>query len=98
MPDARSPSGATAAAPLGAVTLMFTDIEGSTGLLERLRDGYAVVLEDHRDLMRAAFAQWGGYEVDTQGDSFFVAFAGAGDAVRIGPGSTTCSSALTDHG
>jgi class 3 adenylate cyclase len=65
----------TLAAPLGSVTLMFTDIEGSTKLLERLRDNYAVVLEQHRDLMRASFERWGGYEVDTQGDSFFVAFA-----------------------
>jgi WD40 repeat protein/class 3 adenylate cyclase len=71
----------TLAAPLGSVTLMFTDIEGSTKLLERLRDRYAVVLEQHRDLMRAGFERWGGYEVDTQGDSFFVAFASAGAAV-----------------
>jgi WD40 repeat protein/class 3 adenylate cyclase len=71
----------TLAAPLGSVTLMFTDIEGSTKLLERLRDNYAVVLEQHRDLMRASFERWGGYEVDTQGDSFFVAFALASAAV-----------------
>ncbi|MEP7041086.1 MAG: adenylate/guanylate cyclase domain-containing protein [Chloroflexota bacterium] len=71
----------TVAAPLGSVTLMFTDIEGSTKLLERLRDTYAVVLEQHRDLMRASFERWGGYEVDTQGDSFFVAFASASAAV-----------------
>lgn len=63
---------------------MFTDIEGSTKLLERLRDTYAVVLEQHRDLMRASFERWAGYEVDTQGDSFFVAFASASSALACG--------------
>ncbi len=70
-----------ASAPSGLVTLMFTDIEGSTKLLESLREVYALVLEEHRDLLRAAFARHHGYEVDTQGDSFFVAFASAVEAV-----------------
>lgn len=68
--------------PRGSVTLMFTDIEGSTKLLQRLRERYAVVLEDHRDLLRAAFDRHDGYEVDTQGDSFLVAFGTAIDAVE----------------
>ena len=60
--------------PPGTVTLLFTDIEGSTRLLHELGDRYPDVLAQHRDLLRAAFAAHGGYEVDTQGDAFFVAF------------------------
>src|SRR5215208_406350 len=67
--------------PSGTVTLLFTDIEGSTRLLKQLRDGYGVVLEDHRRLLRAAFDAHGGREVDTQGDAFFVVFPTAGHAV-----------------
>jgi len=67
--------------PSGAVTFLFTDIEGSTRLVKELRDRYPAVLADHRDLLRAAFAAHGGYEVDTQGDSFFVAFASAREAL-----------------
>jgi YVTN family beta-propeller protein len=63
------------------VTFLFTDIEGSTRLVKELRGGYPAVLADHRDLLRAAFAAHDGYEVDTQGDSFFVAFASARDAL-----------------
>jgi predicted ATPase len=60
--------------PGGTVTLVFTDIEGSTQLLRELGEGYAAVVAEHRRLLRAAFAHYGGVEVDTQGDSFFVAF------------------------
>ena len=67
--------------PTGTVTLLFTDIEGSTQLLQRLGDRYAEVLATHQQLMRAAFQAWDGYEVNTEGDSFFVAFRRAGDAV-----------------
>jgi YVTN family beta-propeller protein len=67
--------------PTGAVTFLFTDIEGSTRLVKQLRDRYGGVLAEHRDLLRATFAAHGGYEVDTQGDSFFVAFASARDAL-----------------
>lgn len=67
--------------PSGTVTFLFTDIEGSTRLLKQLRDGYAEVLADHQRLLREAVAAHGGREVDTQGDSFFVAFARARDAV-----------------
>jgi class 3 adenylate cyclase/DNA-binding beta-propeller fold protein YncE len=63
--------------PSGAVTFLFTDIEGSTRLVKQLRDAYPAVLSKHQSLLRAAFAAHGGYEVDTQGDSFFVAFASA---------------------
>lgn len=68
--------------PGGTVTFLFTDIEGSTKLLEQLRNEYATVLADQREILRAAFAQFNGYEVDTQGDAFFVAFARALDAVN----------------
>src|SRR6266511_5975396 len=67
--------------PSGTVTFLFTDIEGSTRLLQQLGDEYASVLTKHRQLVRSIFAQHGGYEVDTQGDAFFVAFARARDAV-----------------
>lgn len=67
--------------PEGTVTFLFTDIEGSTQLLHHLRAGYAQVLADHHRLLREAFAAWHGHEVDTQGDSFFVAFSRATEAV-----------------
>jgi predicted ATPase len=60
--------------PTGTVTLLFTDIEGSTQLLHELGEGYAEVIAEHRRLLRDAFARNGGVEVDTQGDAFFVAF------------------------
>jgi predicted ATPase/class 3 adenylate cyclase/uncharacterized protein HemY len=65
----------------GTVTLLFTDIEGSTRLLQRLGEQYTSVLAECRQLLRKAFAQWQGQEVDTQGDAFFVVFARASDAV-----------------
>src|ERR671932_1190667 len=69
--------------PGGTVTLLFTDIEGSTRLLQALGgERYAGVLAAHQRLLRAAFAAHGGHEVDTQGDAFFAAFPRAADAVR----------------
>ena len=67
--------------PTGTVTFLFTDIEGSTRLLHELGDAYADALADHRRVLREAFARHGGFEVDTQGDAFFIAFARARDAV-----------------
>ncbi len=67
--------------PSGAVTFLFTDIEGSTRLVKQLRERYGEVLADHQRLLRAAFAAHRGHEIDTQGDSFFVAFASARDAL-----------------
>jgi predicted ATPase/DNA-binding SARP family transcriptional activator/class 3 adenylate cyclase len=69
------------ALPGGAVTFVFTDIEGSTRLAKALRDRYAEVLARHRRLVRAAIAAHGGHEVDTQGDAFFAAFGEAKQAV-----------------
>jgi predicted ATPase/class 3 adenylate cyclase len=68
--------------PTGTVTLLFTDIEGSTRLLEHLgRDPYIRALDDHRRLLREAFTRFGGVEVEMQGDSFFFAFPNGADAV-----------------
>src|SRR6266487_6990523 len=67
--------------PWGTVTFLFTDIEGSTRLLKQLRDRYSEALGEHQTILREAFAEHGGREIDTQGDSFFVAFRRAKDAV-----------------
>src|SRR5882762_7064880 len=68
--------------PTGTVTFLFTDIEGSTGVLKRLgRDRYEDLLAEQARILRAAFAAHGGVVVDTQGDSFFAAFGAARDAV-----------------
>src|SRR5579864_631686 len=68
--------------PTGTVTLLFSDIEGSTRLLERLGTAsYSVTLEQQRRVLRRAFAEHEGFEVDSDGDAFFVAFARAQDAL-----------------
>jgi class 3 adenylate cyclase/transcriptional regulator with XRE-family HTH domain len=67
--------------PMGTVTLLFTDIEGSTRLLEQLGEHYPDVLAECRHLLHTAFHACDGQEVNTQGDAFFVAFARATDAV-----------------
>jgi predicted ATPase/class 3 adenylate cyclase len=68
--------------PEGTVTLLFTDIEGSTRLLLQAGDGYAALLEAHRELLRGAIQRHEGIEVDTQGDAFLVVFRRALQAVR----------------
>jgi predicted ATPase/class 3 adenylate cyclase len=61
--------------PTGTVTFLFSDVEGSTRLLQELgAEAYAAALAEHRGIVRRACAERGGVEVDTQGDSFFVAF------------------------
>jgi class 3 adenylate cyclase len=68
--------------PSGSVTFLFTDIEGSTRLLDEVGEvGYAEALGEHRSKLRAAFRRHGGVEVDTQGDAFFYAFADPNEAV-----------------
>jgi class 3 adenylate cyclase len=67
--------------PGGTVTFLFTDIEGSTRLLQELGDGYGQVVADHRRILRELFQRAGGHEVDTQGDAFFYSFTRAKDAV-----------------
>jgi class 3 adenylate cyclase len=66
--------------PSGTVTFLFTDVEGSTRLLKQLRDRYGEVLAEHRRILRTAFEEHGGQEIDTQGDAFFIAFRRASDA------------------
>ena len=77
----RAHTGRMASLPSGTVTFAFSDIEGSTGLLKRLGDGYERVLSEHRRLMRQCFTEREGVEIDTQGDAFFFAFQRARDAV-----------------
>jgi WD40 repeat protein/DNA-binding SARP family transcriptional activator len=79
---AKIPQRTSAAQPSGTITFLFTDIEGSTRLLEKLGDQYAVALGEHHEILRAAIQKWNGREVDTQGDAFFVTFTRALDAVR----------------
>src|SRR5918999_1108801 len=67
--------------PSGTVTFVFSDIEGSTGLLKRLGERYSELIAKHRSVVRDIFGQHGGVEIDMQGDSFFFAFARARDAV-----------------
>jgi class 3 adenylate cyclase len=67
--------------PSGTVTFLFSDIEGSTRLLQRLGDRWSDVVAAHNELMRAAFADAGGREVDRQGDAFFAVFPRARNAL-----------------
>jgi len=67
---------------VGTITLLFSDIEGSTALLGGLGDRYGEALSAQRALLRAAFSSFGGREMGTEGDSFFVVFGSAADAVR----------------
>ncbi len=62
--------------------MFFSDIEGSTVLLRRLGERFADALTTHRALHREAVGRWRGVEIRTEGDSFFVVFASAGDALR----------------
>ncbi|WP_216870354.1 adenylate/guanylate cyclase domain-containing protein [Modestobacter excelsi] len=75
---------AAPALPCGTVTFLFTDIAGSTRLVREDQAAYAIALEEHRRLLRATFTGFGGREVDTQGDSFFVVFPTAARAVAAG--------------
>jgi class 3 adenylate cyclase len=67
--------------PDGTLTVLHTDIENSTSLTRHLREQYPAVLATHRTLLRAAFTAYEGWEVDTQGDAFFVVFLRATQAV-----------------
>jgi class 3 adenylate cyclase len=80
--------------PGGTVTFIFTDIEGSTQLLQRLGDAYADVSRDHRRIVRERLGAAGGTEIDTQGDAFFFSFPRARDAVR---GAVDAQRALQHH-
>src|SRR5437667_5919497 len=80
--------------PSGTVTLLFTDIEGSTLLLQQLGERYANVLSECRDLLRTAFSEHHGYEVDMQGDGFFVVFVRARGAILA---TVSAQRALSSH-
>jgi class 3 adenylate cyclase len=80
--------------PTGTVTLLFSDVDGSTELVKSLGEGYGDVLADHRLLVREQFTAYRGIEVDTQGDAFFVAFASARDAVAA---AVSAQRALSTH-
>jgi DNA-binding NarL/FixJ family response regulator/class 3 adenylate cyclase len=67
--------------PTGTVTFLFTDVEGSTALLRRLKEGYADVLAQHETLLRDAAEAAGGQEFGTQGDAVFFVFRNPKDAV-----------------
>src|SRR5262249_8821082 len=68
--------------PTGVVTMLFTDIEGSSRLWEQHGDAFIPVWQTHDAVLRDAFARFGGYEVKSEGDSFMVAFSDAKDALH----------------
>jgi len=68
--------------PSGTVTFLFTDVEGSTGLVGKLGDGYGDVMAQHRRLLREAVAAASGHEIDSRGDEFFAVFARTRDAIE----------------
>jgi predicted ATPase/class 3 adenylate cyclase len=68
--------------PTGTVTFLFSDIEGSTRLMQEIGDRYPALLAEHAAIIRAAVAEGGGVEIGTEGDSFFVVFRSPGGAVR----------------
>jgi predicted ATPase/class 3 adenylate cyclase len=78
--------------PTGTVTLLFTDIEGSTRLLEEVGAEYAELLGAHRETLRESFARHGGVEIGSEGDAVFAAFTSAADAVAA---ATEAQRALT---
>jgi class 3 adenylate cyclase len=81
--------------PSGTVTFLFSDAEGSTSLLDEVGpEAYAAELAAHRSELRAAFESNDGVEIDTQGDSFFVAFARAADAAAA---AQAAQAALAEH-
>jgi class 3 adenylate cyclase len=82
------------ALPSGTVTFVFTDIEGSTRLLQKLGDGYGEVVSAHRRIIRKRFGEAGGTEIDVQGDAFFFSFPRARDAVAA---AVAAQRALREH-
>ena len=72
--------------PTGIVTFLLTDVEGSTGLLNRLGDRYAALLADVRAVIRGCVHRAGGREVDARADEFFAVFVRASDALAAALG------------
>ncbi|HKX25249.1 MAG TPA: adenylate/guanylate cyclase domain-containing protein, partial [Actinomycetota bacterium] len=92
MSDARDPTRPDL--PTGTVTFLFSDIEGSTRLLDRLGARYPGILEEHQRILREAFGSRGGVEVSTEGDSFFVVCRSAPEAVSA---AVQAQRALAEH-
>jgi len=88
------PSAAPGLPPAGTVALLFTDIEGSTELLQTLGDLYGDALMDHRRLVRDAMESHGGTEIDRQEDGFFFVFERSAEAVTA---ALEAQQALADH-
>jgi class 3 adenylate cyclase len=90
--------------PTGTVTLLFTDIEGSTRMLRSLGDDYGAVLRAHRTILRDVVGRHGGVEFGTEGDACFLAFPAAGPPWPRPPGRHAGRPRLTpparwaDHG
>ena len=80
--------------PSGTITMFFSDIEASTVLLGRLGERYGEALSAQRSIVRAAISRWRGREMGTEGDSFFVVFSSAADAVAC---AAAAQRALTTH-
>ena len=80
--------------PSGTVTMMFTDIAGSTALLKTLGPDYPEVLAEHRRVLRAIFERRSGIEVDTQGDAFFAVL----EPVKVAIGAARYDQLLADFG
>ena len=79
----------------GTVTFAFTDIEGSTKLLQELGDeSFETLSRDHRRIVRETFVASGGAEIDTQGDAFFFSFPRARDAITA---AVAAQRALREH-
>jgi class 3 adenylate cyclase len=83
-----------ASLPAGTVTFVFTDIEGSTRLLQDLGDEYGQVVDDHRRIMRTLMSEHAGTEIDAQGDAFFFSFPRAKDAAAA---AVDAQRALREH-
>jgi class 3 adenylate cyclase len=81
--------------PSGAVTFLLTDIQDSTGLVQRLGDAYAPVLADTRRIIRGAVRRAGGHEVDARADEFFAVFKHPRSAVEA---AVAIQRAVRDHG
>jgi class 3 adenylate cyclase len=80
--------------PVGVVTLLFSDIEGSTRLLRALGEAYGGILADHHRVLRKAWLAHRGVEVDTEGDAFFVAFTDPAQAMAA---ATAAQRSLSAH-
>ena len=80
--------------PTGTVTFLFTDIEGSTRLLQELGPDYSPVQTDHMQIMRDAISAGGGVEIRTEGDAFFAVFSSVKGAVAV---AVQAQRAINDH-